>query len=267
VRPVNLIPKEQQRRGSGVVEGRAGMGVYLLLGFLAIAVIGVTAVVLTSNKITQKKDEVAKIESDTASAKAAADALRPYGNFAQMKESRVDTVNSLVDTSFNWERVLRSLSRTIPSNAWLTSFTGTVAPSVKVEAEGGSAAGQLRGKTNSPAIALSGCTYSHSAVARMMVRMRNLDDVSDVVLQSSEKSESADQSAQGNTGSDTGDDCRTNEKIAKFEILVVLGHDKTQAAAASMGASVGGPGSGPVAAAQGAVATASSSSSAGASTP
>jgi hypothetical protein len=102
----------------------------------------------------------------------------------------------------------------------------------------------------------------------MMVRMRNLDDVSDVVLQSSEKSESADETAQGDGGSDTGDDCRTNQRIAKFEILVVLGHDKTQAAAASVGAAaVGGTGSGPVAAAQGAVATASSSSSAGASTP
>jgi Tfp pilus assembly protein PilN len=270
VRPVNLIPKEQQRRGSGVVEGRAGLGVYILLGFLAIAVLGVASVVLTSNKITKKEEEVAQIDRDTASAKAAAEALRPYGNFAQMKQSRVDTVNSLVDTSFNWERTLRSLSRTIPSNAWLTSFTGTVSPNVKVESEGGSAAGQLRGKTNAPAIALSGCTYSHSAVARMMVRMRNIDDVSDVVLQSSEKSESADESAQGqgDSGSDTGDDCRTNEKIAKFEILVVLGYDKTQAAAASVGASaVGGTGSGPVAAAQGAVATASSSSSSGASTP
>jgi Tfp pilus assembly protein PilN len=268
VRPVNLIPKEQQRRGSGVVEGRAGLGVYILLGFLAIAVLGVASVVLTSNKITKKEEEVAQIDRDTASAKAAAETLRPYGNFAQMKQSRVDTVNSLVDTSFNWERVLRSLSRTIPSNAWLTSFTGTVSPNVKVESEGGSAAGQLRGKTNSPAIALSGCTYSHSAVARMMVRMRNIDDVSDVVLQSSEKSESADESAQGDSGSDTGDDCRTNEHIAKFEILVVLGHDQTQAAAASVGASsVGGTGAGPVAAAQGAVATASSDSGTGASTP
>jgi Tfp pilus assembly protein PilN len=267
VRPVNLIPKEQQRRGSGVTEGRAGLGVYLLLGFLAIAVLGVTSVVLTSNKITQKKEEVVQIDRDAASAKASAEALRPYGNFAQMKQSRVDTVNSLVDTSFNWERVLRSLSRTIPSNVWLTSFTGTVSPNVKVESEGGSAASQLRGQTNSPAIAMSGCTYSHSSVARMMVRMRNLDDVNDVVLQSSEKSESADQSAQSDSGSDTGDDCRTSETIPKFEILVVLGHDKTQAAAASVGAAVGGTGSGPVAAAQGAVATASSESSPGAPTP
>jgi Tfp pilus assembly protein PilN len=268
VRPVNLIPKEQQRRGSGIAEGRTGLGVYMLLGFLGVAVLGVAAVVLTSNSINNKKEDVAQIERDMASAKASADALRPYGNFAQMKQARLDTVNSLVDTSFNWERTLRSLSSTIPSDAWLTSFTGTVSPTVKLESEGGGAAAQLRGNTNSPAIALSGCTYSHSAVARMMVRMRLLDDVSDVVLESSEKSESADESAtsSADSGSDSGDDCRTNEKIAKFEILVVLGHDKTQSAAAAANA-VGGPGAAPVAAAQGAVATASSSSSSGAPTP
>jgi Tfp pilus assembly protein PilN len=267
VRPVNLIPKEQQRRGSGVTEGRTGLGVYLLLGFLGVAVLGVAAVVLTSNSVNEKKDQVAQLESETTAAKASAEALRPYGNFAQVEQSRVDTVNSLVDTSFNWERTLRSLSRTIPSNAWLTQFAGTVSPSVKVEGEGGTPAAQLRGKTNSPAVALTGCTYSHSAVARMMVRMRNLDDVSDVVLQSSEKSENAEQQAATSDtgGADTGDDCRTDEKITKFEILVVLGHDKTQAAAATAG-SVAGPGAAPTAAAEGAAASASSTST-GAPTP
>ena len=261
MRPVNLIPKDQQRRGSGISEGRTGLGPYLVLGFLGLAVLGVAGVVLTSNNVNAKKDEVARLDRDTASAKASADALRPYGSFAQVKQARVDTVNSLVDTSFNWERTLRSLARTIPSNAWLTQFTGTVSPSVKVESEGGGAAAQARAKTNSPAVALAGCTYSHSAVARMMVRMRNLDNVSEVVLQSSEKSDSAEQSAAADTGgSDQGDDCRTTKDITKFEILVVLGYDKTQAAAATA-ATVAGPGAAPVAAAEGAAATASSTTS------
>jgi Tfp pilus assembly protein PilN len=263
VRPVNLIPKEQQRRGSGVTAGRTGLGPYIVLGCLGLAVIGVAAVVLTSNNVNEKKDEVAKLEGDTAAAKAAADSLRPYGSFAQVKQARIDTVNSLVDTSFNWERVLRSLSRTIPSNVWLTSFTGTVSPDVKVEGEGGGAAATSRGKTRAPAVALGGCTYSHSAVARMMVRMRNIDNVSEVLLQSSEKSDSADQAAtaqSGGQGEGGGEDCRTDEDIAKFEILVVLGHDKTQAAVAAGG--VPGSGAAPIAAAQGAAATSSTSAGA-----
>jgi Tfp pilus assembly protein PilN len=264
VRPVNLIPKEQQSHGLGA--GRTGLAPYLVLGFLGLAVIGMSAVVLTSNKVNSKQEEIAQLESDAARAKASADALRPYGNFAQVEQARVDTVNSLLDTSFNWERVLRSLSRVIPSNVWLTTFAGTVSPDVKVEGEAGGSGGS-RGETKSPAIQLSGCTYSHSAVARMMVAMRNIDNVSEVVLESSEKLESASaqESAGGGgqgAGGGGGGDCRTNRRITKFEILVVLGHDKTQSAAAAAGSA--GASSDPVAAAQGAAATASNTSSAGA---
>jgi Tfp pilus assembly protein PilN len=266
MRPVNLIPKEQQRRASGISAGRTGFAPYLLLGALGLAVLGALAVVTTSNNVKSKEEKVAEIDSQTVTAKAAADQLRPYGNFAQIEQARLDTVNSLVDTSFNWERVLRSLSRTIPSNVWLTSFTGTVSPEVKLESAGAGAAATARAKTRSPAIALSGCTYSHSSVARMMVRMRNLDDVSDVLLQTSEKSENADQSA-GSGDEGGGDDCRTDTHIPKFEILVVLGYDKTQSAAMSAAAEVAGPGAGPVAAAQGAAATASSTSSGAQPTP
>jgi Tfp pilus assembly protein PilN len=264
VRPVNLIPKEQQRRGSGISEGRTGFAPYILLGALGLAVLGVAAVVLTSNSVKDKEAKVAQIERDTATATAAANQLRPYGSFAQVEQTRVDTVNSLVDSSFNWERVLRSLSRTIPSNVWLTGLTGMVSPDVKLESDGGTGGSQVQGVT-SPSFSLTGCTYSHSAVARMMVRMRNIDDVSDVVLSSSEKTENTDASAGagGGGGGGGGGDCRTNEKIPKFEILVVIGHDRTQKAAVGGGSVSATGGTGPVAAAQGAAATASSTSSAG----
>jgi Tfp pilus assembly protein PilN len=248
--------------------GRTGFVPYVLLGVLGLAVIGVAATVLTSNKVNSRKGEVASLNRDEAAVRSAADALRPYGNFAQVKQARVATVNSLVDTSFNWERVLRALSRTIPSNVWLTQLTGTVSPDVKIESGGTSGVAQARAGAQSPAVELSGCTYSHSAVARMMVRMRNLDDVSQVLLQSSEKPDSVDQAGSASAGggqasggdSGGGDDCRTGYKIPKFEILVVLGHSKAGAPVSDTGTAVPG---GPVAAAQGAAATASSSSSSG----
>jgi Tfp pilus assembly protein PilN len=274
VRPVNLIPKEQQRRGSGLAEGRTGYAPYILVGALGLAVLGVAAVVLTSNSVKDKEAKVTQLERQSATAKAAAEQLRPYGNFAQVEQTRVDTVNSLVDSSFNWERVLRSLSRAIPSNVWLTSLSGTVSPDVKLESsEGGSGGGSgAPAQVTSPSVALVGCTYSHTSVARMMVRMRNLDDVSEVTLKSSEKSENTDNAAAGGGGVGGGGggggsgDCRTNAKIPKFEILVVIGHDKTQKSAMSASAESAAGSTSPVAAAQGAAATAGSTPSAG-STP
>jgi Tfp pilus assembly protein PilN len=269
VRPVNLIPKEQQRRGSGFAEGRTGYAPYILVGALGLAVLGVAAVVLTSNSVKDKEAKAAQLESDTAAAKAAAEQLRPYGNFAQVEQTRVDTVNSLVDSSFNWERVLRSLSRTIPSNVWLTSLTGSVSADVKLESsEGGSGGGPSQ--VTSPSVSLVGCTYSHTSVARMMVRMRNLDDVSEVALKSSEKSENTANAAVGDGvggggggGGGGSGDCRTNAKIPKFEILVVIGHDQTQKSATSASAEGAAGSTSPVAAAQGAAATASTPSAGG----
>ena len=64
----------------------------------------------------------------------------------------------------------------------------------------------------------------------MMVRMRNLDNVTDVVLGKSERPESR---ATGPTsGKDTsGGECRTTYHVTKFEMLVVLGEAAAQPAA------------------------------------
>jgi Tfp pilus assembly protein PilN len=231
MRPVNLIPSEQRRgRGPSGRPATANVAVYGVLAVLALAVVGVAAYVLTENKVTQKKDEVATLNRDAARAQMAADALRPYGQFADMQQARVETIRGLVTTSFNWERVLRSLARTIPSDAWLVSLKGTVSPDVDVESSGsgggggGGGASALRSKSPAPAIELTGCTYSHGDVARMMTRMRNLDGVSEVVLTNSERPQtSSQQPGGGQSQGASSDDCRTKYKITQFEILVVFG--------------------------------------------
>jgi Tfp pilus assembly protein PilN len=235
LRPVNLIPADQRRGGRRVGAGRPGAGglvVYGFLGVLGFALIAVFALVLTSNRINDRKSSVSDLQQEAASAQAAADALRPYGNFAQLQRARVDTVNSLVNSAFNWERVLRQVSRTIPSDVWLTSLTATVAPDVDVasgEGGGGGTSG-LRSKADSPAVSVTGCTYSHNAVARMMTRMRNLDGVTDVVLSGSERptgnvqdQSSTSSSEGGGGGGGSSADCRTKYRITKFDIVVVLG--------------------------------------------
>jgi Tfp pilus assembly protein PilN len=265
LRPVNLIPPDQRRARREAGVARKDVAVYGALGVLALAVLAVTAVVLTSNKINDRKASIAQLEREAASAKAAADALRPYGTFAQAQEARVETVNSLVTTSFNWERVMRTLARAIPSDAWLVSFKGTVRPDVQVQSggEGGAGGGAsgLRSKSQAPAIELTGCTYSHSAVARMMTRMRNLDDVTEVVLKKSERPEGTDEAGAGaetGPGGDgsAGEECRTRYRITKFEILVVFGHARTGGLPSPPSAAPS-----PTARAQSAAATASAQSS------
>jgi Tfp pilus assembly protein PilN len=236
VRPVNLIPKEE-RRSESPFAGRSGGGVYVVLGVLGAAVLAVLAVVLTSNGITDRKDKLAELKRKQATAETAAAALRPYGTFVDLQKKRVETVDSLVNSSFNWGRVIRSLAKTIPSDVWLTTVKGTVAPGVELDTTGSGSGGSLEGlraNATSPTVELIGCTYTQDKVARMMVDMRNISDVTDVVLGKSERPESTQTQPSGGQGGSAGE-CRTNYHITKFEILVVLGGASTAATAASPG--------------------------------
>jgi hypothetical protein len=60
MRPVNLIPPEQ-RRGEHA-QLRTGPVMYIVLGALGLLLIGVTMLVLTGNRISDGKAEVATLE-------------------------------------------------------------------------------------------------------------------------------------------------------------------------------------------------------------
>jgi Tfp pilus assembly protein PilN len=233
VRPVNLIPADQ-RRGSARVAGAADappIKVYAVLGVLGVALLGVLALVLTSNQINNKTDELAKAQNQEQGVKQVADALRPYGQFAQIQQARQAQIDALVSTRFDWERALRQLSRAIPDNVWLINLAGTISPAIGVEAAGGGGnVSNLREKANAPAFSITGCTYSQHAVARMMTRMQNLDDVTDVQLAKSARKDEQSaataapqpSSAQSASSQDTSD-CTGSTRITKFDMLVVFG--------------------------------------------
>jgi Tfp pilus assembly protein PilN len=235
VRPVNLIPPDQRKgaaRAAGAVNAPP-IRVYVLLGVLGVALLGVLALVLTTNQINSKTEELAKVQSQEQGVKQVADALRPYGQFAQVQQARRLQIESLVSGRFNWERSLRQLARAIPSNVWLLDLSGTSSPAIDVEsAGGGGGLTNLREKADAPAFSLTGCTYSQHAVARMMTRMQNLDDVTDVQLAKSARKDEQDTgggTAVAQTSSDQqaaaqdSADCVGSARITKFDLLVVFG--------------------------------------------
>jgi hypothetical protein len=145
VKAVNLIPREERRGGPGA-PARSGGAVYILLGALGILVVAVVAYVLTNNSITDKKAELAKVTSQATAAEAQAAALRPFREFAALKQTRASTVSSLAASRFDWERVMRQLAIVLPSNVWLTSVVGTVAPGVAFSSGGGGGGGTGGGR-------------------------------------------------------------------------------------------------------------------------
>jgi Tfp pilus assembly protein PilN len=221
MRPVNLIPAEDRRGEHAPL--RTGPLPYVLLAALVALLLGVTAIVVTNNEISESKNEVATLEGEDAAAAAKAQSLASYTQFRTMSEQRVETVSSLADSRFDWERVMRELALVLPHDVWLVGLTATAAPGVSVDGGGGGAS-NMRGAIAGPALELGGCARGQEAVAGFVTALKDIDGVTRVGVQSSELPEEgkAGGSEGGGSDSSSGDECRTRKFIAKFEIVVAF---------------------------------------------
>jgi Tfp pilus assembly protein PilN len=225
MRPVNLIPPEE-RRGDRAPT-RTGALPYVILGALVAVLAGVAMTVLTSNKISDRKAEVATLEAQRAEAQARADALQPYADLANLATQRSSTVTSLAQSRFDWDRVLRELSLVIPDDVWLTQLGGTVTPEVQLA---DAPQVSLRDQVPGPALAIVGCGASHEAVASFLQSLRDIDGVTRVAIESDSRPDQTSNVSAGGGGASAAD-CRTRRFISQFKIVAAFDAVSVPAAA------------------------------------
>lgn len=193
MRPVNLLPSDQRRhRATGARSGSA----YVVVGVLAVLVAMVAGFILTSNSVNERKTQAAEARSEADQLEARANSLGPFSAFATVKEQRVTAVRTVADSRFDWERMMRELSRVIPAGSWLQ----TVDASVTGAPGDTSTASQSGTASGPPAAKVVGCARRQSDVAKAMVRMRALHKVNDVRLNESARG-SGDSGGAGTCGS------------------------------------------------------------------
>ncbi len=213
MRPVNLIPAEERPGRRRPMRG--GPVAYVIVAALAAALVGVTVLVITDNQISERKSEVAALESEAAAAKAKASSLSPYSQFHSVREQRVATVTSLADSRFDWVRVMHELALVLPSDVWLTSLSGTANSSVN--ASGGSSV-SLRSTIPGPALELVGCASSQDAVAGFVQALKEIDGVTRVGVPSS----ALGSGSNSGSSSSTTSTCQTRKSIAQFQMVVAF---------------------------------------------
>ncbi len=226
MRPVNLIPPEDRRGDHAPL--RAGVASYAIVGVLAVALIGVVMVVLTGNDINESKSELAGLEARKAQADVAAAELAPYGEFATLEQSRSETVSSLAQSRFDWERVLNELALVVPRRVTLESLTGAAGSGVTVGGETGGTTTAADASIAGPSLQIGGCANGQKGVARLLAALRDIDGVTRVGMQSSELGEeqtttggatSSDEQA----GAEAGPvDCQTGPSVARFQASVAF---------------------------------------------
>jgi Tfp pilus assembly protein PilN len=228
VRPVNLIPPEDRRGDAAPL--RTGPAAYVVLGVAALALLMVTPLVTTGNSIKDREAELDSLEAREQAATAAAAALTPYTQFASMATARDQTVTSLAQSRFDWERVLRELSLILPDGVWVTQVSASSAAGAGGDTGGSS---PLSAGVTGPVLSLNGCATGQKAVAELTAALHDIDGVTRVGLGSSQLGtggSESDGSESGGSGSVSPDECQT-ETISKFEVVAAF--DAVQSAAAT----------------------------------
>lgn len=187
MRAVNLIPRDDRRqrgpshRENPVLLGGVA-GTVLMTAIIAAWFLTASAGVADNQK-----------RRDAAQAELAATPVPPptapeASALEQEKAARVTALSAALGSRLAWDRLLREFSLVLPDDVWLTQLSA--------QAPGGAA----------PAgFSISGKTYSHDGVARLLARLAIVPQLSGVQLQHS----SAQQSG-------------TGRKVVEFQINAVV---------------------------------------------
>jgi Tfp pilus assembly protein PilN len=186
MKAVNLIPSEARRGGLSPSLGRIGPS-HAVLGVLVIALAYVTVYVVTSNTISDRTAQLANVKSQTAQLQAEVTRLNTYAQFEKLAQERATTVRQIAASRFDWHGALSDLSKVVPANTSLQSLTATVSTGAGSGAgsSGIGSGGSVRGDIAAPAFELRGCTRSQDDVAQLISRLRLINGVTRVTLESS----------------------------------------------------------------------------------
>ncbi len=214
MRAVNLIPSDD-RAGSAIGGGRSGGSAYAVLGVAGGLAILALLYGMAKHQISDRKAQAASLTARAQRVESEAAQLAPYTSFMALREQRMHAVSELVDARFDWAHAFQEISRVLPADVSVSSLDGSVGsteagsapaaapakatPGAAPAASGaagasGAAAATVASATppgSIPIFTLAGCATSQQEVARTLQRLRLMDGVSEVSLQSSTKSGSA----------------------------------------------------------------------------
>ena len=179
MRAINLLPRDDARGSSRRPDPPVLVGV---IGVVFVSAALAAAFLIESGKTAGKRNELANLEAQLALIPEPPPT--PAGEATPLVEAqsvRVGALSTVLARRVAWDRVLRGLSLVLPEDVWFTSL------SAKAPLSSSTADPPL---PNDPTAAptgftISGHTYSHEGVARLLSRLSVLPDLTDVELQQS----------------------------------------------------------------------------------
>jgi Tfp pilus assembly protein PilN len=167
MRAVNLLPRDDARSKSRQTNPVLLGGV--IAGVAATAIIA-AAFLTVSAGVADKQERLDAAQSELDSTPVPPPADTSAATLQQEKGQRVVALSTVLAKRVAWDRILRELSLVLPEDVWLTTMSAK-APSEAADAPAG--------------FTLTGKTYSHDGVARLLSRLAVVPHLSAVQLQHS----------------------------------------------------------------------------------
>jgi Tfp pilus assembly protein PilN len=224
MRPVNLIPADLRRGQQAPM--RTGPLPYLVVGVLAVLLVGVALLVSAGNEVSEKKSEIATLEREDRAAEAQAQRLAAYVQFEAVHKQRLETIASLANSRFDWERVMRELSLVLPGNVWLSEINASAGAGAGAEGSSGLSSG-----VTGPSLAISGCATGQEGVAGFVTALEDIDGVTRVAVEEAALPSQGEGTVSAGSEEGGAGACQTRDFIAAFNLIVAFDAAPSPAAA------------------------------------
>jgi len=177
MRAVNLLPKDHAQKGGGRPSLPVLVGV--CAGVLVAAALGADFM-MQSGKIAKEQRHLDELQAQVDALPATP--VGPTAGQTQLAgehSARVAALSSALANRVAWDRVFREFSLVLPDDVWLTTLTAQSPVSPSAPSGTGSSTGVPT------QFAITGRTYSHDGVARLLSRLQVVPDLQNVTLVSS----------------------------------------------------------------------------------
>jgi len=101
------------------------------------------------------------------------------------EEQRAAAVSDVLSSRVPWDHVMLDVSRVLPDNVWLTDVKAVAPRSLSVSVVGLTATTSGSPESTPTAVTISGYTFSHTSVAKLLARLQTVPSLSRVQLSKS----------------------------------------------------------------------------------
>jgi Tfp pilus assembly protein PilN len=158
MRQINLLPSEiAQRRRAREITLLIAAGGAVLMGLLVLVFLVQTA------RVAGERGKLEDIRRENAGLQRQVDRLQAFATLQKTLQTKQQLLGQLTRNEVRWSILLNDVSLVIPSDVWLTNFTGSVQTPT----------GPQPANVNAPigTIALGGSTFTHLDVAKWLSRL------------------------------------------------------------------------------------------------